>query len=77
MKYYAPHNHYTGALVQQPNNHVRTDWMVTYCPDAVVGQRIGINDTGFLDAPEAIPTGSVRALDCATCTLGIDYVGRP
>ncbi len=33
--------------------------------------------TEFLDAPDTIPTGSVRAMDCgAELTLGIDYAWR-
>ncbi len=78
MKYIAPFIATTGALIGQPQGtHTRSDWHITYSLTAPEDQRIGYCSTGFLDAPDHLPTGSVRALDCTKLTVGIAYGRRP
>jgi hypothetical protein len=69
-RYYGPIKNSTGSRAQQPS----TDQLVA-------GWRLdlGLNfhETEFLDAPDFVPVGAVRALDISpTLTLGCDQKRR-
>ena len=71
--YYTPVPAYTGAAYQQPSRehlHV-SPWAHT--PDF----RDSVDCSGFIDAPELIPSGSVRAQDGEHITLGLAAHLRP
>lgn len=71
-QFLSPITHRTGSLVDQPPYVLlRGDWIAaSACLDADFDER------GGLDAPSAIPAGSVRASDYPRLTIGIDYVER-
>ena len=68
--YYRPVLWHTGALHAQPDiSATQSGWYI----DAN-GQ---CADTGFLDAPELVPSGSVRGLLCGTSVVvGLQHAGR-
>jgi hypothetical protein len=70
--YFTPVLSRTGAVHQQPRDEA------LHCSAHCVTQdfRHVIDLRGALDAPDATPSGSVRALDCDTLVLGIAHVER-
>lgn len=72
--YYSPVLAMTGARHQQPSGAQLHISLWAHLPDFSESVDMG----GFIDAPEMVPTGSVRALDTgAQITLGIATVARP
>lgn len=59
----------TGALHQQPGtDHTLSGWSI---------DRDGnYSRMEFLDAPDVIPAGSVRGLECGSLTIGVGHVWR-
>lgn len=70
-KFFAPAVYRTGSTGMQPGaGTTRHDWYINkHCSY--------YDDGGCLDAPSRIATGSVRALDCDTFTLGVSQQRRP
>ena len=69
MRYFKSIDSYTGALHQQPRSEAtRPDWYFD--------KNYEYQSTGFIDAPDITPSGSVKAMDCETLTLGIAYTRR-
>ena len=63
-KYFTPVGALTGSIQMQPRpDETEAGWYVSSLGD--------VCDTGFLDATDRIPTGSVRACDCITLTVGV------
>ena len=64
LLYFAPLPNFTGHCQSQPKPaDTRTAWYF----DAALNYQ----ETGFLDAPNSIPTGAVRGLDINAVCLGI------
>ncbi|HMO49358.1 MAG TPA: hypothetical protein PKB14_25455 [Rubrivivax sp.] len=72
-RYLTPLPCLSGALHQQPAaDHLHCSaWAFT--PDYAEA----VDMRGAIDAPETIPSGSVRALDCERLCVGIAHVYRP
>jgi hypothetical protein len=73
MKYYPPIRNYTGAVHAQPapeHLHIPA-WAFT------ADFAFGVDMRGALDAPEAIPAGSLRVLDFERLSLVVGHVYRP
>lgn len=74
MRYFPPHPQFTGRCQFQPApEQTRSEWAF----DA----HLNYQRMGFLDAPDVVLSGSVRAIDIGDkpdgITLGVDYLCRP
>lgn len=68
-EYIAPVTCGTGRTVYQPRvEDTQTCWYF----DAAYNYQ----ETGFLDAPSYVPTGSVRAVDTPRLTIGVTHDAR-
>ena len=70
MQYVAPVGAVTGGLFGQPHP---ADTVSAWYFDA----KFNYTETGFLDAPDQTPSGSVRALVCGAIVLGVATELRP
>lgn len=69
LKCYPPHPQFTGRCQWQPHGEdTRSAWYF----DA----NLNFQETGFLDAPMRLPSGSVRAVDIGDLRLMVSEVER-
>lgn len=72
MKCVRPCPQYTGQCGSQPRaQDVRPSWALTDN-----GSSFDFHEAGFLDAPEHLPSGSVRACDIGSVRLMVAEVER-
>lgn len=68
-RYLTPLPAFTGALHQQPGSELtRSGWSLD--------QDYNYARHEFLDAPDIVPAGSVRALDSGSLTIGVGHTWR-
>jgi hypothetical protein len=73
-RYYTPIEARTGAKHQQPyGDQLRDGSAWAFTPD----YSVAVDMAGALDAPDNIPSGSVRAYDGEHTVLGVAHVWRP
>lgn len=66
---YAPHPNFTGRCQWQPRGEAtQSGWYFD--------RDLNFQETGFLDAPQRLPSGSVRAIDIGEIRLMIAEVDR-
>ena len=68
-QYHRPKPAITGGASSQPRvQHTLTDWYID--------SRRQYTESGFLDATEAVPSGSVRACEIGALTVGVAHIWR-
>lgn len=69
MKLFHAHPQFTGRCQFQPRPaDTQSSWYLDI--------RANYTDSGFIDAPEQLPSGSVRAVDVGDCRLMLAHVRR-